>query len=93
MKKKPSGCFVAVAYFGTGASKLLPLRKGSTLIVDMSQAAVGSGQTNPSEILKLVNRGVDVHSVNNLHAKVFAVGNQAFVGSTNVSQQLCHWSC
>jgi hypothetical protein len=90
VKQKPSRCFVAVAYFGTGASKLLPLGKGSTLIVDMSQAAVGSGQTNPSEILKLVNRGVDVHSVENLHAKVFVVGEQVFIGSTNVSNSSAH---
>ncbi len=90
VKKKPSRCFVAVAYFGTGASKLLPLGKGSTLIVDMSKSAVASGQTNPSEILKLVNKGVDVHSVSNLHAKVFVVGDQAFVGSTNVSNSSAH---
>lgn len=31
---------VAVAYSGTGASRLLPLRAGSTLVVDMSTSAV-----------------------------------------------------
>jgi hypothetical protein len=76
---------VAVAYFGKGGASLLPLGRGSTLIVDMSRAAVGSGQTLPREILKLVNRGVNVHSVQNLHAKVFVVGNCAFIGSANVS--------
>jgi hypothetical protein len=59
VKRRPSRCQVAVAYFGTGASKLLPLRKGSTLVVDLSKRAVGTGQTKPSEVLKLVNKGVD----------------------------------
>src|SRR4051812_17837057 len=37
-------CAVAVAYFGKGASKLLPLLRGSTLVVDASERAVTSGQ-------------------------------------------------
>src|SRR5262245_29277937 len=85
IKKQPTRCMVAVAYFGKGASKLLPLELGRTLIVDMSRHAVGSGQTLPEEILTLVNKGVDVHSVQNLHAKVFVIGNRAFIGSTNAS--------
>jgi hypothetical protein len=32
-----------------------------------------------------VKRGVDVYSVENLHAKVFVIGKTAIVGSTNVS--------
>jgi hypothetical protein len=77
---------VAVAYFGTGATRLLPLSKGSTRVVDMSHAAVASGQTNPSELLKLINEGVAVYTVANLHAKVFVLGNHAFVGSANASR-------
>ena len=87
LTKKQSGkCQVAVAYFGKHASELLPLEKGSTLVVDMSRKAVGSGQTNPSEIIKLLKNGVEIHSVENLHAKVFVLGKSAIVGSTNVSQ-------
>ena len=37
-------------------------------------------------MLVLLRRGVEVHSVTNLHAKVFVVGASVFVGSTNVSQ-------
>ena len=84
-KKQPERSLVAVAYFSTGASKLLPLQEGSTLVVDASESAVRSGQTNPSDLLTLINRGVEVHSVRNLHAKVFATGDQAFIGSTNAS--------
>jgi hypothetical protein len=85
-RKVPGGCYVAVAYFGNGAIRQLPLSRGSTLIVDMSEQAVKSGQTKPSELLMLVNRGVVVHSVRNLHAKVFVIGKHAFIGSTNVSR-------
>jgi hypothetical protein len=62
-KQRPGRCWVAVAYFGTGASKLLPLTRGSTLIVNMSEESVRSGLTDPKEVLHLLNRGVDVHSV------------------------------
>jgi hypothetical protein len=78
-------CFVAVAYLGAGASRLLPLRKGSHLVVDASERAVASGQTCPSDLQKLMNRGVAIYSVPNLHAKVFVVGRAAYIGSTNVS--------
>ncbi|MBN2581628.1 MAG: hypothetical protein JXL80_01070 [Planctomycetes bacterium] len=55
--------------------------------MDMSEAAVKSGQTNPTEVIKLLKRGVSIHSVENLHAKVFAVGRRAFIGSTNASNR------
>jgi len=78
--------FVAVAYFGTGAAKRLPLKKGSILVVDATDKAVKSGQTNPSELKKLQDKGVRIFSSPNLHAKVFIFGEVAFVGSTNVSE-------
>jgi hypothetical protein len=85
VEKQPGKCCVAVAYFGSGASKLLPLKAGSVLVIDMSERAVKSGQTKPSEVSKLLRNGVEVHSVENLHAKVFVVGRRGLVGSTNVS--------
>ena len=80
-------CAVAVAYFGAGASRLLPLSKGSRLVVDASERAVASGQTCPGDLSKLVERGVAIYSVPNLHAKVFVLGKTAYVGSTNVSSR------
>lgn len=80
-------CDVAVAYFGAGASHLLPLPKGSRLVVDASDKAVASGQTCPTDLGKLVKRGVKVYSVPNLHAKVFVLGRAAYIGSTNVSSR------
>jgi hypothetical protein len=41
----------------------------------------------PADLLQLVERGVSVYSVSNLHAKVFVVGRAAYVGSTNVSSR------
>jgi hypothetical protein len=79
-------CAVAVAYFGAGAKRLLPLPKGSRLVVDASERAVASGQTCPTDLLKLVERGVAVYSVPNLHAKVFVLGRAAYIGSINVSK-------
>lgn len=80
-------CFVAVAYFGAGASRLLALETGSRFVVDASERAVASGQTCPADLLKLVKRGVGVYSVPNLHARVFVLGKTAYVGSTNVSNR------
>ena len=85
VRKRPHRCQVAVAYFGVGASDLLPLRSGSILVVDLSPRAVRSGQTKPAELSRLVKLGVEVYSVENLHAKVFVIGRTAIVGSTNVS--------
>jgi hypothetical protein len=76
---------VAVAYVGQGAGRLLPLRTSSRLVVDASEGAVRSGQTDPRELLKYFRKGVEVFSQPRLHAKVFAFANVAFVGSTNVS--------
>lgn len=64
---------------------MLPLCAGSLLSVDMSKRAVRSGQTKPSEVLKLIRKGVDVHSIEGLHAKVFVAGSEAFIGSANAS--------
>jgi hypothetical protein len=86
VKRQPGRCRIAVAYFGSGGAKRLPMTRGSTLVVDMSEHVVKSGQTNPAEIVTLLKKGVDVHSAPGLHAKVFVVGRQAFVGSTNASQ-------
>ena len=83
--RKAKSSQVAVAYLGKGASRLLPLKASSKLIVDLSENAVKAGQTSPQEILKLVLRGVNVSSVGNLHAKVFVIGNRAFIGSANAS--------
>ncbi len=86
-KASRARCSVAVAYFGQGAARLLPLARGSRLVVDASEGAVKSGQTCPADLLAMVKRGVRVFSVPNLHAKVFVLGRVAFIGSANVSRR------
>jgi hypothetical protein len=80
-------CAVAVAYFGAGASRLLPLPKNSRLVVDASERAIASGQTCPADLIKLVKRGVRAYNVPNLHAKVFVLGRAAYIGSANASNR------
>ncbi|MDX2034155.1 MAG: phospholipase D family protein [Blastocatellia bacterium] len=78
-------CHIAVAYFGAGASRLLPLSEGSTLVVDASERAISAGQTCPDDLQVLLKRGVRIFSIPNLHAKVYVVGRAAYIGSANVS--------
>ena len=86
-KRSKRSAHVAVAYFGQGASKLLPIGRESRLVVDASESTVKNGLTCPDELKKLANRGVRVFSVPNLHAKVFVLGSRVFVGSSNVSRR------
>jgi hypothetical protein len=82
-EKTPAFC--AVPYFGTGASKLLPLRPGSRLVLKFDRGSVQSGQVNPKEVIRLIKDGVEVHACANLHAKVFVFGDITILGSANVS--------
>jgi hypothetical protein len=77
---------VVVAYLGTDGSKLLPLKKGDRLVVDMSIATVKAGATNPHEIEKLIKRGVEVFSRRNLHAKIVVSDKEVLTGSANISK-------
>jgi len=85
VKAHPSKSMVAVAYFGQQAAAMLPLKKGSILLVDASEKAVKSGQTCPEELLKLYYKGVEVYSLANLHAKIYVTGRTLLIGSANVS--------
>jgi len=76
----------AVAYFGTHGADLLPLKKGDTLLVDMSVGAVRQGATNPKEIRRLMRRGVRVFTRASLHAKFFLIGRCLIACSANVSR-------
>jgi len=52
----------------------------------MSMATVKGGQTNPSEVVKYLRRGVQVFNCSNLHAKVYVFDNAVIIGSANVSK-------
>ena len=84
-KGRRGRAFVAVPYFGQSGSRLLPLRAGDTLLVNASEASVRSGQTFPRGLRILLNRGVDLYTLGNLHAKIYVLGSTAFIGSANAS--------
>lgn len=75
----------AVAYLGTNAARFLHLKPRDTLVVDMSVGAVKQGVTNPTEVAKLLKRGVKVFSRPNLHAKVLVLDNAVIASSANAS--------
>jgi hypothetical protein len=77
--------YVAVAYVASVGIKMLRLGKGDILVVDMSEARVKAGGTNPSLIKEYLDKGVEVYSLRRLHAKVFVFDQTAVIGSTNVS--------
>lgn len=76
---------VAVPFVGVGAAKRLPLTRGDTLVTRFDRTAIRAGHVDPREIVKFIKRGVEVHAVANLHAKVYVFGRTAIVGSANVS--------
>jgi hypothetical protein len=86
-KKSRNPAYAGVAYFGQGASKLLPLPAKSHLVVDASEGAVKSGQTCPADLRRLQKRGVVIYSAPRLHAKVYVFDGFAFIGSANVSDR------
>ena len=77
---------VVVAYLGTDGSKLLPLKKGDRLVLDLSIATVKAGATNPHEVEKLMKRGVQVFTRRNLHAKIVVSDKEVLTGSANISK-------
>lgn len=86
LAKTSAKCMVAVAYFGQGAKKLLPLKAGSVLVVDCDKRSVKGSRTCPFDLLALIRKKVEVHSCSNLHAKVFVFGKRAIIGSCNASK-------
>lgn len=81
----------AVPYFASGGAARLPLKKGGVLVTRFDDTSIKCGQTDPSEVLKLIKRGVKVYAAADLHAKVYVFGNTAIVGSANVSSHSEHY--
>ena len=75
----------AVSYIGKDAASVLPLRNNDLLICDASDLSVRAGSTRPEGLLALHARGVKIHTIQGLHAKVVVLPRSAFVGSMNAS--------
>lgn len=76
----------AIAYLGSGGAKLLPLRNGDRLVVDLILRSVRAGSTDPREVKKLLRRGVEVFSRASLHAKFLVIDRVVIAGSANISR-------
>lgn len=77
----------AIAYVGADADAYLPLRGPATIVVNAGEEALRNGWTDPSVLLRWTRRGVRVHTLSTLHAKLLvAQGTQPFVlvGSADV---------
>ena len=74
----------AVAYV-TDAS-LLPLGRGDLLVVDASDESISEGRTSAQSLQLLFGRGVSIHSLAKLHAKIYAFDRAAIIGSANLSR-------
>jgi hypothetical protein len=84
-RRRNGMALIAVPFIGSGATKRLPLRRGDILVTKFDRASISSGMVDPREIVAFIKRGVEVHSVANLHAKVYIFGRTAVVGSANLS--------
>jgi hypothetical protein len=78
---------VAVAYFSEKGDRLLPLPTGSALVVDASISTIATGSTSPAALDRMRKRGTVIYSAQDLHAKVYAFRDVAFIGSANVSHR------
>ncbi len=83
--KAASHVDAAIAYFGQGGAKLLPLRTGDRLVIDMSPATVRARGTDPHEAEKLLQRYIEVFTRRNLHAKIIVADKSVTAGSANAS--------
>lgn len=75
----------AIAYLGKGGDRILPLRRGDRLVIDMSLATVRQGATDPKAVRALQRRGVQVFTRARLHAKVIVADRVVIASSANGS--------
>jgi ketosteroid isomerase-like protein len=74
-----------VAYVGKDAPQVMPLRSGDVLVCDATDPAVKGRLTSVAALRTYRRRGVELFSVECLHAKVIASPTAAWVGSANAS--------
>ena len=86
LKRAKSRRLVVSAFLGSGASKLLPLRRGDTLVVNASDVSLKTGATNPYEIAGFAQRGVRCYDVDGLHSKLAVADDYVIIGSANASK-------
>lgn len=76
---------IAVPFIGLGVSKWLKLPPGSCLVTRCDLKSARAGQVSGKDLLYWHQKGVRIFNLQALHAKVFAFGQAAFIGSSNAS--------
>jgi hypothetical protein len=85
--KKSQQIFAAVAYVGSDAARIMPLRRGDVLVCNASDAAIEQGSTSAIALKSYFNRGVIIFNEPRLHGKLVVFPKRTFVGSANVSSR------
>ena len=80
-KAKKSQVVAAIAFIGTEATEILPLKDGDILVCDAY-----SRSTSAKALKEFHDGGVKVFDHPGLHAKVVVLRSRAFVGSGNASR-------
>ena len=76
----------AVAYWGDGASQRTGITKKKSRNKARIICDLLSGACNPAEIEKLMKLGVQVKTLDRLHAKIWIGGDDVILGSANASK-------
>ena len=74
---------IAVAYFSCDTD--LTFSPNDVLIVNASDGAIQSGQTDAKALRRATECGAKVFSNPDLHAKLYVLGPKVFIGSSNAS--------
>ncbi len=77
---------VAVPYISRDGGKLLRLKRGDVLVVDLTLENSRNGSVCPAELAQLQRKGVRVFLAPNLHAKIILCGQKVVVSSANLSR-------
>lgn len=86
LARRPGRGLVAVPYFGKGAAKMLPLKRGSVLVTRFEPSAVRAGQVCPDDVIALLKEDVRIFNEPALHAKVYVFPSSIVIGSSNASE-------
>lgn len=84
LDKNIHGVSAAVAYVSDDS--LVKFRKGDTLVVNASDAAIAGGQTSAKILQEAYTSGVELYSCDSLHAKAIVFDHHAYIGSANISK-------
>lgn len=76
---------IAVPFIGLDASQWIKPAAGSWVVTRCDLKSARAGQVSGKDLLAWHKRGVRVFNLQALHAKVFAFGGSAFIGSSNAS--------